>query len=93
MRYTTYIPVALKEIIYKYVPTPKTIHILYYEQTVCRRGTKWNKTYLTNINNINMRFYLSMTGSHTTLLFKEQRQKIAGNRFLELSCDTLQDPN
>ena len=43
---------SLKEKINEYLPTDKNIHILFYEQTVCKRGTKWKKAYLISIGNI-----------------------------------------
>ena len=41
--YSIYIPVIVRERIYKYIPTGKNIHILFYEQAVYGRGTKMGK--------------------------------------------------
>ena len=70
------------------------MHILYYEQTVYGKGTKWQTFYLEMIDD-------KMIMAMLTLLFngragdnisnvKKQRQKMVDNGFLRLSCDMPQ---
>ena len=67
---------------HKYVPIDKNIHILFYEQAVCRRGQNKKKTYLMSLGDISEWVYHSLTGSETpSLLFKEQRPKKFENCF------------
>ena len=44
-RYIIHIQVVLKRI-HKCVPAARNMHKLFYEQAVCRRGTKMEKAYL-----------------------------------------------
>ena len=76
---------------YTNVSHGRIIHILFYEQAACRRGTKWKK--VISVGNIAMWLYYSLAGSVTTSLeFEEQRQKEIENSFQCLPCDTLQSP-
>ena len=48
--------------------------MLFHEQAVCRRGTKWKKSYKTNVDNRAMCIARSQAVSEImSLLFKEQR--------------------
>ena len=53
----------------------RTIHILFHEQAVCGRDTKWEKADLMSVNYIVMWLYQSQVESATSLQFKEYRQK------------------
>ena len=45
------------------VSTAKTMHILFHEQMVCRRGTKWKNAYLMSVVYIDMWLYHLLVGS------------------------------
>ena len=44
--------VVLKERIHESVPTAKTIHILFHEQAVCKKGAKEKKGYWLSVGDI-----------------------------------------
>ena len=87
---TICIQAVLKERIHKYIPTARTIHILFNEQAICRRGTKFQKACFISVGCVAMWHYYSLAESKTmSLLVKDQRWKEIKNRFLRLSCGTV----
>ena len=59
------------------------MHILFQEQAVYGKSTKWKKAYLTGMSNIATCFYHPLTGSETmSQLLKKQRQKKVKKEFL-----------
>ena len=58
------------------------LYILFHEQVVYRRGTKWEKAYLTSLCTIAMWLYHSLALSKTTsLLIRKQSQTEVRNGF------------
>ena len=41
----------------------RTMHILFHEQAICGRNTKWKKTHLTSMDNTVMWLYYFLVGS------------------------------
>ena len=83
------IPIILriKEYIKK-CSTTQTIHITFYEQAICGRKYKHEKNLLMKESKIDTALLFDGWVWDSSLLFKEQRQKMLRMGFLGLSCDT-----